>query len=149
MQAAFYFTNFIYLRRKFSENKSNTSDTNLRNEKSEQQSMIDEEDKRAFEEESVLSNDENDELSDKEDSTISDDETNSVITTNGSFNYEYLFEVQRKYENGIETIYLPPLTISKFTNVPPTIKFVTLEENSMFGFFMPQILNSLNFIFFT
>ncbi len=127
---------YFNLRNSFSENKSHYSESKTFKYKSDQQSVsvTDEYDQKTLDEESLFSKDEfsdKDGLSDKDDSTVSDDETNSVITSNGVFDFEYLLDVQKKTENGIETIYLPPLTSSLFTNVPPTIKFVTLDENCM------------------
>ena len=74
------------------------------------------------------------ELSDKETIT-SEDDTESVVTNNIIYNYDYLMEVSKKIENGIEIRYLPALIPSIFANVPPTINFVTQEENRMSFFF--------------
>jgi len=87
----------------------------------------------------VLSSPDEDDLdsslskSDNEDEDESQNDESSYsfseVLAKYSLNPKSLFGIETKIkENGLRVTYKPPLKLSLFDNVPPTINFVTYEE---------------------
>lgn len=109
---------------------------------------------------SVLSSPDDDELdsslskSDNEDEDESQKDESSYslneVLAKYSLNPKSLFGIETKIkENGLRVIYKPPLKLSLFDNVPPTINFVTHEDkciiNNLLDFLFVLYYNILNF----
>ncbi len=88
---------------------------------------------------SVLSSPDDDELdsslsksdNEDEDETQQDESSYSLseVLAKYSLNHKSLFGIDTKIkENGVKVTYKPPLKLSLFDNVPPTINFVTHED---------------------
>lgn len=72
-----------------------------------------------------------DTISSKDDLTSEGTESLPEKLNKFGFSYKNLFNAKTRNENGILVKYKPPLNVSIFVNVPPTINFITHDEKCM------------------